>query len=211
MTPEQLEERKRARELVLRAVHDLTDGDELTMVDDQEVISKTGLPQKECDDALVFLENQGLIVNRAIGGAYSLTHRGLLAFERLHEPRPKPPPSTTSSPVVVQHFNGPVGAVQTGNNNTAQVVQQSGASIQEIVSLLDALKKEAGSLPKEVQGEIVEHIDDLSAEMKGAQKPSRLKAGILALFHASKSAVDFSLKVVGLANKLGFKLPPGEG
>jgi len=176
------------------------------MVERDEVREKTRLSEADCDAALDWIEEAGLIQNRAIGGVYSITARGKRAYEEQFRPRS---PVAAALPSVIQTFHGPVGSVQTGNQNTAQVMQQVGTSISEVLAFVDAIRLQAQLLPAHVRDEAIEQVENLKEELSGPNKPSRVKAALLALWHGTKTFVEFAPKVIELGAKVGFKLPPG--
>ncbi len=135
-----------------------------------------------------------------------MTPRGVQAYERQVK---GPPPSAAPSPSIVQNFHASVGAVQTGNYNTAQILQQNGPALKDVQSLLESLQTAAKALPPEVREDANEQLDNLKDELSGQRKPSRVKAALLTLWLATNSVVDFAPKVIELGEKLGFKLPPG--
>ncbi len=92
-----------------------------------------------------------------------------------------------SSPIT-QNFHAPVGSVQTGNHNVANVNQNIGQNFSEILEQLATLKREFQSLPDEDREEAIEVVDALTLEVQN-ENPSKGK--VKAFLSAVK---DFSIK-----------------
>lgn len=109
---------------------------------------------------------------------------------------------------VIQNFHGPVGAVQTGDGSTANVVQTVGDQLSEIAPLLDSILRGATELSAGAQQDLVEQIEDLRAELDSAKaKPSRIKAFLVAMWQVGKDVATVAPKILDLA-KLGHPLLP---
>jgi hypothetical protein len=117
------------------------------------------------------------------------------------------PASGTKPTVVNNTFHGPVGSVQSGGHNVAYSVQSVGPDMQEILKLIADLRALAEHLDATSRGEAVEHLNDLTIELQGEKKPSRVKAALRSLGDFASKSVEFGAKVGALAEiaqKLGW-------
>ncbi len=199
----EIEARDRAREAVLRTAYELSNGDEHHYFRLDDLVRVTGLAEADVLLALQYLQRSGLAGHKATGGVCGIEHRGIVAAERLV----KGPPPRQAAPAVIQNFHAPVGAVQTGDQNIARVRQDTGAPIDEVLALIEALRAESSALPGLVRVDALEQLENVKEEVQGAKKPSRLKAALLALWLGTNSAVAFAPKVLELAEKLGIHFP----
>lgn len=110
---------------------------------------------------------------------------------------------------VIQNFNGPIGAVQTGDGATANVVQNVGAQFSEIAPLLDSVLRASADLSATAQQEVREQVNELRGELAEVKpKPSRVKAFLAAMWQVTKDVATVAPKVLELAEKLGYPLLP---
>lgn len=92
--------------------------------------------------------------------------------------RPQPPPAGLTVPPVVNNFNSPVGAVQTGPGSTAHVQQQriNGETSElqaALVALREALER-APDVEPEARRELIVDVDGATSELQ-KQRPNRRK------------------------------------
>lgn len=130
-----------------------------------------------------------------------------------HARRPHPegrPPSRDPAPrSVVQHFHGPVGAVQQGAANSAEVRQDIGISTAELLSALKALQEAATAHGVSAVG-ITVIAEQAESEIKRYGITAKVKAllaslpGVVALAANLKPAYD-SVKIA--AKSAGLELP----
>jgi hypothetical protein len=85
-------------------------------------------------------------------------------------------------------FNAPVGSVQTGNYNIANVNQNFGQNFSEILQQLAILRNKFQELPESEREEAIEVVDALEVEVK-SENPSKGK--IKSFLLATK---DFAIK-----------------
>lgn len=102
----------------------------------------------------------------------TLSHRAIVEIENSLT---NPQQSTEHFPsTVIQNFNAPVGSVQTGNNNVANVNQNIGQNFSEILEQLAILKNQFQLLPSDEREEAIEVIDAIAVEVQ-SEKPSKGK------------------------------------
>jgi hypothetical protein len=118
-----------------------------------------------------YLEGEGLVNHPSTEDSLfmvELTHKGKKEIIRSIE---NPGESTEHFPnTVIQNFNfnAPVGAVQQGDNNVANVQQNFGTNTEDVLKLLRGLQDH---LPDENKQYGLELIEGLEAEVK-SEKPS---------------------------------------
>ena len=136
-----------------------------------------------------YLKNENLIDvdwNGREDPILSITHKGIKEVEQsIRQPKES---TEHFSPKVIQHFHGPVGAVQAGNDNTANVTQHNSLDISKALKLIQEIRQHRVSLPQEEQQEVIEQLDDFETEIKlDNPKPSRLKASVQVLLDLAGS------------------------
>jgi hypothetical protein len=205
-----LEYKHKVRNTILQKIYDKAKGKPKKAVTIYP--EHLGFSEEEIDSALSYLQGEGFILlgdtndrealksfvaeqtaqtkMASYEGASStlrlvcLTHQGIKKVERsMNE-------SENLKPNVTNIFHGPVGAVQTGNSNIANVTQNNGLDLTEARRLIEVIRQSTISLPPNQQEEAVEYIDDFEQEIISTNpRPSRLKAPVQAL--------------LGLASKVG--------
>jgi len=131
-----------------------------------------GVPSGETRPAFDYLVAQRLAERVTMGGTIRITHAGVVEFEATVQ---RPHEATKHfEPTTIQNFNGPVGVVQTGSHNTANVVQQVSEAA-ELLRCIAQLRVEAEKLPKESERvDAIEVVDALEAEAKAEQPKKAL-------------------------------------
>ncbi len=81
--------------------------------------------------------------------------------------------SQTGNPPQIITINGPVGALQTGPNSTANVTQNINANSAEIVRLLEQLKSNLSELPDEKQEDASDILETLQEEVESSEPDAR--------------------------------------
>ncbi|MGH9903263.1 MAG: hypothetical protein ACRD68_15765, partial [Pyrinomonadaceae bacterium] len=195
-----LEEKQQQRYLVLSKLYELTDGRPVRRIEADEVREATGLTEAIFHDAVQYLKGEGLLKTSNL--VLELTHEGLVEYERSLE---KPDAPTEHFPVqVIQQFNAPVGAVQTGAHATANVVQNVGSSAGEVLELLDRLRRDIeATLPSGEQAEALELVEGVEEEAR-SEKPrtARVKAFLKGLGNFTLSTASNAL-ATAIAQQFG--------
>jgi hypothetical protein len=198
-----LQEKQRQRYLVLSKLYELTDGEPVRLVEADEVREAMGLTEVTFHEAVQYLRGEELLKTSNL--VLELTHKGLVEYERSLA-RPDAP--TEHFPVqVIQQFNAPVGAVQTGAHATANVVQNVGVSAGEVLDLLARLRRDIEvTLPAEEQSEALELVEGIEEEAR-SEKPrtTRVKAFLKGLGNFALSTASNAL-ATAIAQQFG--LPP---
>jgi hypothetical protein len=199
-----LQEKQRRRYLVLSKLYELTDGEPVRLAEADAVREATGFDEVIFHEAVQYLRGEGLLKTSNL--VLELTHAGIVEYERSLE-RPDVP--TEHFPVqVIQQFNAPVGAVQTGTHATANVVQQIGAGTGEVLELLVQLRRGIeATLPAEERAEALELVEGIEEEAR-SEKPrtARVKAFMKGLGNFALSTASNAL-ATAIAQQFG--LPPG--
>ena len=104
-------------------------------------------------------------------------------------------------------------ATVTGNTFT----QIHNANTAELLELITALRATTAQLPQEIQGEIIDDIDDIETEIykpEDKRNPIRLRKRLIALLTAASliatpilGMTDFTNNVLEISNKLHIELP----
>jgi hypothetical protein len=115
--------------------------------------------------------------------------------------------SKARSGAVIQTFHGPVGVVQTGNGVTANVIQNVGAQVSEIGSLLESVLRASADLEANAEQEVREQVADLRAELaEAAPRSSRVRAFLGAMWQVTREVATVAPKVLDVAEKLGYPI-----
>ena len=198
-----LHEKQRQRYLVLSKLYELTDSSPVRRVEADVVREATGLTEVTFHDCVQYLRGEGLLKTSNL--VLELTHAGIVEYERSLE-RPDAP--TEHFPVqVIQQFNAPVGAVQTGAHVTANVVQNFGASAGELLELLSRLRRDIeATLPSAEREEALELVEGIEEEAR-SEKPraARVRAFLKGLGNFALSTASNAL-ATAIAQQFG--LPP---
>ena len=102
----------------------------------------------------------------------TLSHRAIIEVENSIT---NPAKSTEHFPAtIIQNFHAPIGSVQTGNQNIANVNQNIGQNFSEILDQLAILKNQFQNLPDDDREEAIEIIDAIEIEVQ-SEKPSKGK------------------------------------
>ena len=109
------------------------------MVDFTTVATNAGFDEAEAFEILEYFRSENFFNDITVVWEVSLSHRAIVEIEN----SVKNPQQSTEhfSSTVIQNFNAPVGAVQTGNNNIANVNQNIGQNFSEILEQLALLKE----------------------------------------------------------------------
>jgi hypothetical protein len=190
-----IREKERKRYAVLLKLWEATGGKELSRVNFDDIAKQAGLNKEETSEVYVYFMNEGFFGARDMGGRVTLSHKAIIEVEQSI----KNPTASTEhfAATVIQHFNAPVGSVQTGQQSTAYVNQNFGASTSEVLNLIRELRQSVISLPPDQQGEALEVIDALEEE---AQLPTPRKGRIRAfLAQIGSVAKDVGVNVAATA------------
>jgi hypothetical protein len=196
----ELERRQRARYAVLREIYNRSGVDRAAYFSAQQISDAIPLGIQEVEAALDYLAGEGLIQDFSTGAeAVAITHEGIVEFEKsLQAPQE---PTEHFPTTVIQHFHGAVGVVQTGNHNTANVIQRISATDAELARILTAIESTSRHQPEEKRVEIDAHLADIREEMAKPgpeRKPLRLKAYALALWATTRDAAIVAAAVAEL-------------
>lgn len=171
----------------------------------REVANSIGFSEDEINDTFNYFYSEGFFGSSSIDLTISLSHRAIVEIENsITNPRQ----STEHFPsTIIQNFNAPVGSVQTGNHNTANVNQTFGQNLSEILQQLAILRNEFQKLPETDREEAIEIVDALEFEVK-SEKPSKgkIKSFLLATKDfAVKTGTEITSKILTdlIKNQIG--------
>jgi hypothetical protein len=153
-------EKQKKRYLLLHRIYELTDGDESKIL---ELESPEGLRPEEIQSIVDYLAGEGLVESLANEAPLlSITHRGVVEVEKsLLKPQE---PTEHFPPQVFQLFQGPVGSVQTGNHNVANIAQNISED-SHIGELVEQLRHHIVDDTPEKQREGNELLEGLQSEV----------------------------------------------
>lgn len=175
----------------------------------RDVTRDSGINPQNVDDVLNYLASEGLLFQKTMGGedgSLEIQHRGIVEIEQSIK-NPNRATDHFQAPVVqqvTQHFHSTVGAVQTGNNNTANVNQNIGQEVADLLALLQQVRESVKKLPAVEQAEAGELIDLIELEAKSENKnPTKIKSfgrSLLPILNdvVSKVAVESFKTLIGL-------------
>lgn len=167
--------RQEERYQVLLALWKAAGGRELERVNFMEVAKNSGFGTETSKEILIYLTREGFFENRDFGGGVTLSHKAIVEIERsLTNPTEATEHFSTT---VIQNFNAPVGAVQSGPNSTANVNQNFGPSMAEVAQLIRQLRTQFEILPNGEREEAIDVVDGLSEEL---QRPAPSKGKVKA-------------------------------
>ncbi|MCY7345087.1 MAG: hypothetical protein LH614_02615 [Pyrinomonadaceae bacterium] len=136
------------------------------------IAGSIGFNFEETNEVYHYFTEEGFFGMNTSGLDVTLSHRAIIEIEKSIV---TPTQATEHfSTTVIQNFNGSVGAVQTGNNNTSNVNQNIGQNFSEVLKQLAILKNQFQSLPDEDREEAIEIVDDLAVEVQ-SENPSKGK------------------------------------
>lgn len=159
---------------------------ERSSVSFQAVAEKSGFTEEEYGEIFNYFNAEGFFVDANFGSTVSLSHSAIREIENsLNHPQQS---TEHFQSTVIQNFHGAVGAVQTGNQNIANVNQNIGQNFSEILEQLAHLKREFQALPDGDREKAIEVIDAIAEEVK-SESPSKGK--IKSFLLATK---DFAVK-----------------
>lgn len=191
-----VEQKQKRRYQLLLELWKAADGKEKFPISFNGIAEKNEFTSDEIDEIYNYLNSEGFFENATFGSQVSLSHSAIREMEKsLQDPSQ---PTEHFSATVIQNFNAPVGAVQTGNHNIANVNQNIGHNFSEILEHLANLKKEFQVLPDEDREEAIEIVDALAVEVQ-SENPSRgkVKAFLSSVKDfAVKTGTDATSKIV---------------
>lgn len=170
-------DREALRYRVLRRLYDMSGGDVDRGVPYYKLQEAEGLDERRWWAVHDYLKAEGLIRERT---HIEITERGVDEIERSE--RSPQLPTEHFSPVVIQHFYGSVGAVQSGNHSTARVTQHHNPST-VLLRLVEQLGQAVGAVAeKPSRGEALEQLEMLKEEaLLERPRPKRIKSYLAAI------------------------------
>ena len=191
---------------LLKELWNAVGGTEHKTVDFMLVAKDAGFDEQEATEIYDYFWGEGFFENRIVRWGVSLSHRAIVEMERsLSNPEKATEHFSTT---VIQHFSGPVGAVQTGPGTTANVNQNIGPSMSEVAELIKKVREDFHALPQGTREEALDVIDGLSEELqqpipsKGKVRAFLAQVGVFAQDTASGASAallaDAITKALGL-------------
>ncbi len=180
---EQVISEDKIRYTVLRRLWEKTEADPVRFTSFRYLMTEEEVSDGKVGPIVRYLEDKGLIRIKGISEndpIFSITHEGIKEVEqsiKLPEKATENFPST-----VIQNFHGNIGAVQTGKNNNANIIQHNALDISEAIKLIQEIRQHTAFLPQEERQEAIEQLDDFETEINSPNpKGSKLKAPVQVL------------------------------
>lgn len=206
-------EKEKKRYAYMLALYELSEGNEDKWPRHSEICSRIGVTDAQTEGWQIqhYLQAEGLAKARNHArehSAISITHYGIIEIENsVKQPRQATEHFQQQAITMVQNFHGNVGAVQNGNENLANIQQNTGANAQELIQILSQLHQDIKRLPeqKKVEAEVL--IADIEEEAKSlSPKPHRMRAFGTALWSVAGPVLSEVSKTY-LKQKMGVETP----
>ncbi len=204
-----IKRRQEQRYAVLKQMYDIAvekeNNSERTYFNSKSLVEVLPYPEQEIESALTYLKGQHLVEfvfkTWSEPPTYRISHLGIREIERSMQ---EPAEATKHfSSQIVQNFHGAVGAVQTGTHTTANVTQNIGADLSDVLNLLEQLKPQVTELPPEQQESALVSIEVLEDELKSQdENPKRIRGLLVGLGGIARGTVIFASQVAILAQQL---------
>lgn len=197
---ERLLKREAQRLALLHAIYDACYGAEEVYASLHEIFAELDATPSEADAALIYLKNEGLIEQMTESNV-GLLHEGVREIERSIK-NPGDATERFEQIVVKQHFHGPVGAVQNGDGNVANVQQVFGERASEILNAIARLRAGVEALPPKERAEAAELIEAVEVEVKSPSPRMALAKSALGtlqpLLQAAPDLAQLAITILGL-------------
>ncbi|MTJ30864.1 hypothetical protein FJR37_14545 [Aphanizomenon sp. UHCC 0183] len=182
-------------------------------ISDRQIVEKLGKDLQEVRFHLDELSEGGFINllsdSTSTGDFYlakSVTPRGHMVIkgqisldERIN--------SKSSSQTFQITNKAPIGSQQFGNYNTAQINQNIGIDVTDILQIIEDLKKSVNDIPLDNQEIAVGCLATIEEEVIAPKPSSKLKAALFGLWSVTKDIVTFANAVTAIADRLNINLP----
>lgn len=136
-----VDEKRKLRFQFMKALYDATDGSRTVIVNMFELGAALGWDRDRVSNVVEYLEGEGLLEHRTLGGGISIAHSGVLEVERaVTEPTL---PTEHFPPLSVIYVGTMIGSqISQGSPGSSQTLEVSrGASLDEVAALLRELKE----------------------------------------------------------------------
>jgi hypothetical protein len=210
-----LEEKKAQRLTYMNALYDATDGSTSAAVDMWELGQGLGWDRPTIDRTVEYLDAEDLLTFVAMGGAISITHRGVVEVEQSRS-HPEAPtehfPATVNVLNVQTMYGSQIQQGSPGGSQTMEIVQ--GVQVNELLGLIQEIRDRALPL-LDVDGD---EYDEITAELDVAERQLQSKkprreavtdalARVGVVLTSLASAGGSATELIDLANKLHQALP----
>lgn len=202
---EQLEEKQAIRYKTLLFMYDKLEKVFEGLVENREVEEYLGVSEEEVEGVLTYLKKKSLIHKSDVSDwenqYHSITKEGIAEVEKSIE---EPEKATENfSPKIIQNFHGSVGAVQNAPHATAYVNQPSGASLSEVLSLIEQLKVQVHTLPEDQREDVSDALEAIEEELSNEEPKRRnVKTMLKGLVSTVQGGTAFAAQVATLAQRL---------
>jgi hypothetical protein len=189
-----VQEKDRKRYALLMKLWEAASGSEVSRVSFTKIAEQAGLNRDEQNEIYRYFDSEGFFSTGDAGGGVILSHRAILEIEQsIRNPKRA---TEHFAATVIQNFNAPVGAVQTGAQSSSIVTQNFGSNAREVLALISELRESFEKLPIGERGDTLEVVDALSEEVaaenprKGRVKAYLAQLGSVAIKVGSEALVS---------------------
>ncbi len=209
-----LEDKKAQRLTYMSALYDATGGSPSAAVDMWELGQGLGWDRPTTDRTVEYLDAENLLKFIAMGGAISITHRGVVEVEQSRE---DPEAPTEHFPAILNVLNVQTmygSQIQQGSSGSQSMEIVQGPRVDELIDLIREIRVRALPL-LDVDGD---EYDEITAELDVAERQLQAKkprreavvqalARVGTLLNSLASAGGSGAELVDLANKVHQALP----
>lgn len=173
-------EKDKKRYYALRKIYEESDKPGINLFHMVYFTEEEGWAEQEMEDAYNYLIGEDLVKPFSLGYGVIITHRGRMEVEQSIK-YPNTPTQHFQLPVIQQvtqnFYHSQVGAVQTGNQNVANVSQEMGERASELLHLLGRAREDVQTLSEEDRNTALDYIDVIEETLnnEGPENP-RLKS-----------------------------------
>jgi len=180
---ELIEKRDAKRSAALSLIYELTNGSpDVALLDDEFARSaqaQLGMSSQESQSVLDYLTRSGYCEAVDLN-SFSITAKGIDLVETTREEsgaRGNKDASPVHHVQNIQFYGSTVGAIQSGSHNTANVAQQVGSSVQDVLGLINELRAEIPKFPEDKREQAEALVDSIEEQAKQPEpKTKRIAA-----------------------------------
>jgi hypothetical protein len=197
VTPDRLTEKKAQRLRFLHALYNATDGDGTQLVDMWELGQELGLQSTDTQKVAEYLDGEGLIEFRVLGGGIAITHEGVVQVEAALS---KPDEATQYFPAAINylHIGSVVGSQIQQGTQQSSISTFAGERLGDLVEFVASLRQALPELllSSEAKAEAEAEAATLEAQSKSPKpKTSVIRESLLSLRHILEHAAGHAAAV----------------
>jgi hypothetical protein len=168
-----LEEKKKYRLLFLKKLYEDCDGNTLALVDMYELGREIGIPEESIYTTAQYLDGEGLLGIKTMGGGVSITHAGIIEIEEAIE---NPDKRTEHFPPInIIHINSMENSViQQASPGGIQNINFNATDLGQIKKIIDEVEKRIVDIAMSTDGlkELKQEIETLKIQLDSPKPKS---------------------------------------